>query len=179
MKYYNKNTNEWYDEGTVITHRINESTVVSGIPSVAQLIEWGFEEYKEPEPTQEELLKRAKKEKISQLEEYDNSPEINSFIIDGKNMWLSVEERQQIATQISVSEAAGRESMTRWFDGLNYTFSIKSWKEMLVSLEIYAGDSLNVTERHKAIINSLNNINDVESYDFTTGYPQKIEFKLK
>lgn len=53
-RYYNATTKEWYMEGTSITRKI-ESGVFSGIPSVEQLTEWGFEEYIEPEPTPEEL----------------------------------------------------------------------------------------------------------------------------
>lgn len=179
MKYYNRSTNEWYDEGTIMTHRIDASTVFSGIPSLEQLTEWGFEEYIEPSPTPEQLLEQAKKEKIESLEEYDKSSEVNSFTIEGKEMWLTVAERQQIATQISASEAINRENMTRWFDGLSYTFPLDTWKEMLAYLEIYAGDALNVTERHRVAIKSLNSVSDVEQYDFTVGYPNKIEFKFE
>ena len=91
-------------------------------------------------------------------------------------MWLTVDERQQIATQISANEAVGRESMTRWFGGASFTFPLTAWKQMLVALEVYAGDALNVTEGHRAAINALDSIQDVEGYDYTTGYPEKLEF---
>ena len=174
-RYYNPTANEWYTEGNSITKYIDGS-LFSGIPSVELLLSWGFEEWHEPEPTPEELLARAKASKIAELEAYDSSDAVNSFTIDGNPMWLTVDERQQIATQISANEAVGRENMTRWFGGASFTFPLTAWKQMLMALEVYAGDALNVTEGHKAAINALTSVADVEGYDFTVGYPDKLSF---
>ena len=46
---------------------------------------------------------------------------------------------------------------------------------MLGLVEVYASDALNVTESHKAAINALESIEDVEAYEFT-GYPEKLSF---
>ena len=173
-RYYNATTHEWYTEGQSLTRKI-ENGVFTGIPSVGLLTEWGFEEWAEPAPTPEELLQRAKAEKIAGLEAYDSSPAVNSFSIGGSDMWLTVSERQQIATQISACEAVGRTTMTRWFGGAGYTFPIEVWKQMLVALEVYAGDAINVTEAHRAAIGNLESVSEVENYDFTTGYPNKLE----
>jgi hypothetical protein len=47
---------------------------------------------------------------------------------------------------------------------------------MLGLVEVYASDALNVTESHKAAINALDDIEDVEAYDYTVGYPDKLSF---
>lgn len=47
---------------------------------------------------------------------------------------------------------------------------------MLVALEVYAGDALNVTESHKAAVNALETIEEVDNFDITTGYPDKLSF---
>lgn len=138
--------------------------------SVSQVLNMQIPE--EPERT----LEQAKSEKIYQIEDYDRSAAVNSFTINGKEMWLNVAERQQLATQISANESAGREEMTRWFDGTMFTYSISQWKGMLTSLEVYAGDALNVTEAHKAAVNALDTIEAVDSYEYTTGYPEKLSF---
>ena len=140
--------------------------------SVREVLNMQLDQYVAPERT----LEDAKNEKLQQIVEYDNSDAVNSFTINGNPMWLNVEERQQLATQISANEAAGRETMTRWFNGSSFTFPITVWKQMLVALEIYAGDALNVTETHKAAINELDTIETVDSYDYTTGYPTKLIF---
>ena len=174
-RYYNATTKEWYTEGQTMTREL-ENGVFSGIPSVEQLTAWGFVEWHEPAPTPEQLLERAKANKIADLMDYDQSDAVDSFTINGNTMWLTVEERQQIATQISANEAVGRTNMTRWFGGASYTFPLVTWKQMLVDLEVYAGDAINVTESHKAAINALTTVEDVEEYDFETGYPAKLMF---
>ena len=173
--FYNEKTGEWYREGDVIT-RLVENGVFSGIPSIEQLLSWGFVERGEPVPTPEERLAQAKRQKIAELEAYDQSDAVDNFTINGNPMWLTVEERQQIATQISANEAVGRTSMTRWFGGHSFTFPIATWKQMLVALEVYCGDALNITESHKAAIESLLTVQEVENYDFTVNYPPKPVF---
>lgn len=121
-------------------------------------------------------LEEAKQEKVWEIEQYDHSDNVNNFTLGEQQMWLTVEERQQIATQISANEAVGRETMTKWFHGVEYTFTIAQWKQMLVAVEVYAGDALNVTEGHKAAVNALQIVEAVENYDYTTGYPTKLVF---
>jgi hypothetical protein len=121
-------------------------------------------------------LDEAKHEKIREIEDYDRSEAVNSFTIGNQTMWLTVSERQQLATQISSNEAIGRDTMTRWFNGNEFTYPIASWKQMLVALEVYAGDALNVTEAHKAVVNALNDIESVDNFDITVGYPEKLSF---
>ena len=127
-------------------------------------------------PPHVRTLDEAKNEKIMQIEEYDRSEAVNSFTISGQTMWLTVSERQQLATQISSNEAIGRDTMTRWFNGHEFTYPIASWKQMLVALEVYAGDALNVTESHKAAVNVLETIEAVDNFDITAGYPDKLSF---
>ena len=173
-RYYNSTTKEWYTEGTSLTKNISNG-VFSGIPIVEQLESWGFEEYIEPTPTPEELLARAKANKIAELEAYDASEEVNSFSVNGKTMWLDAATRQQLRISLDAMQQAGRENVTKWFDGIEYTYSIDVWYYMLGLVEVYASDALNVTESHKAAINALKSIEDVEAYQFT-GYPQKLSF---
>lgn len=144
-----------------------------------QMIAAGYTEYVQPEPEPVEItLDMAKSDKLMQIEMYDMSDAVNSFTIGNQDMWLTVNERQQIATQISANEAIGRTEMTRWFNGNEFTFSLEQWKQMLTALEVYAGDALNVTENHKAQVNALETIADVEAFDITAGYPQKLNFNL-
>ena len=129
-----------------------------------------------PTPPTPRTIEQAKAEKLMMINDYDSSEAVNSFTIGNLTMWLNVEEREQIATQISANEAVGRTEMTRWFNCMAFTFTLTEWKQMLVALEVYAGDALNVTESHKAAVNALTTIEEVDSYDYTTGYPEKLSF---
>lgn len=174
-KYYNENTKEWYTEGQSLTRKLDNG-VFAGIPSVEQLEQWGFEEVIVPDPTPEELLARAKANKIAELEAYDGSDAVNSFNVDGKDMWLNAGIRQQLRISLDAMKALGRETVTKWFEGVEYVFPTDTWYQMLAAVEVYAADALNVTERHRANINSLRSIEEIEKYDYTEGYPEKLVF---
>lgn len=148
-------------------------------PSEGQLAEAGYTEYVEPpvpEPTPAEQLENARQQKLMEIEEYNQSDNVNKFTIGGVPMWLTVDERQQISTQITANGAVGRTEMTRWYGGHSFTFPLTTWEQMLVALEVYAGDALNVTEEHKAVVNSLLTVEEIEAYDITDGYPMKLNF---
>lgn len=123
-------------------------------------------------------LESVKQKKLGQLSAYDNSDAINSFTIGDESMWLTPQQRQQVSMQIQANEDLGREEMTKWFNGKQFTFTLFKWRQMLSSLEVYAGDALNATEMHKANINNLNTIEDIQNYDYTVGYPEKLVFAV-
>ena len=174
-RYYNITTEEQYVEGSCITKLI-DNVLFSGIPTVEQLAEWGFEEYVEPVPTQEELLARAKADKIAELKSYDSSDAVNSFSVNGVSMWVPADKRAVLRISIEAYKALGAESITKVWDGQEYTFPVSDWDTMLNQVEVYASECFNQTQRHAAAINALDTIEAVNEYDFTQGYPEKLVF---
>ena len=128
------------------------------------------------EPTAEELLALAKGKKDGDITAFDNSANVNSFIIGGLPMWLGWELRARLKSSLDAVEAAGGTEMTKSFGGIDYTFSTDQWNAMINAVENYAGVCQKVTEGHRAAVNALTAIADVEAYDYTTGYPPKINF---
>lgn len=124
----------------------------------------------------EELLERAKAEKIAAVETYNKSDAVDSFTVRGKTMWLDHDIRQQLRISLDAMQQEGRETVTKWFDGEPYTYPLDVWYYMLGKVEVYASDALNVTEAHKAAISALTSVEAVEEYDYTDGYPQKCTF---
>ena len=161
--------------GEFQTIRISPSRIFTGRPTEEQLIEWGFTLVEEHQPTAEELLEQVRANKLAELEAYDSSDSVNSFTLNGNPMWLDYGTRQKLRTSIEAYQAQGIENVTKWFDGVQFTFPTTIWLQMLNALEVYASEALNVTESHRAAINALTSIDDIDEYDFTTGYPKKIE----
>jgi hypothetical protein len=91
-------------------------------------------------------------------------------------MWLGHELRQQLKTSVEAYIATGAETVTKWFNGMEFTFLCQAWLQMLAVLEVYAAEVLNATERHKAAINALESVEEVEQYDITEGYPEVVVF---
>lgn len=48
--------------------------------------------------------------------------------------------------------------------------------QMLYSIEIYASACYDNTQQHLANINALTTIDEVENYDHTSNYPEKLKF---
>ena len=175
-KYYNENTKEWYTEGDSMTRKIDDG-VFSGIQSEEQLEEWGFVEVIIPAPTPEELLEKAKMEKFSALESYDSSDAVNGFVVGGKEMWVPADKRAILRISIEAYKGIGAETITKVWEGQEYTFSTTDWYNMLNQVEVYASECFNQTQRHKDAIIALDSIEAVENYDFTDGYPEKPVFE--
>ena len=179
MKLYYKIINEEkiysYCKTIVLEQTHNGRTMYSTIlnPTEEQILKAGWVEYVAPA---DEQLHKAKQNKIKEIEEYDNSENVNQFTINGVGMWLDHNVRQQLKTSVEAYAASGAESVTKIFDGIEYTFTPEQWMQMLVLLEVYAAEALNTTERHKIAINALETIEEIEAYDYTTGYPTKLEF---
>lgn len=176
-RYYNGTTKEWYTEGSSMTRKIDNG-VFSGIPSVELLESWGFEEWIEPEPTPEEVLERSRQEKLSALEAFDSSDAINSFEVGGVSLWVPADKRAVLRTSIEAYKALGAESITKVWEGEEYTFPITAWDTMLNQVEVYASECFNQTQRHKAAIEELGSVEDVDGYDFTEGYPERLRFEV-
>ena len=174
--YYNSTTKEWYTEGSSMTRKIDNG-VFSGIPSVELLEQWGFELYVEPEPTPAEILERSRQEKLSALEAFDSSDAINSFEVGGVSLWVPADKRAVLRTSIEAYKALGAESITKVWEGEEYTFPITAWDTMLNQVEVYASECFNQTQRHKAAIAGLSTVEEIEGYEFD-GYPERLRFEV-
>lgn len=152
----------------------DEANIIN--PTEEQMLEAGWMVYEEPEPSNAEKLAAAKAEKIMQIETYDSSDAVEQFTINDTPMWLGHELRQQIRTSAEAYSAIGQETMTKVFNGAEFTFPISVWIQMLNALEVYAAEALNTTERHKNTVMAMTRRKDVEDYDYTTGYPEKLVF---
>lgn len=148
-------------------------------PTHEQIIADGWVEYiapPKPEPTAEELLERAKEAKKVEIEEYDTSPEVNQFYISDTPMWLDKETRTGLKLRFEAEVAMGKNSTTLWADGVQYPLPLSTAVKMLYALEVYASMCYDQTQAHLAAIDAMTTVEEVESYDHTSGYPEKLKF---
>lgn len=83
----------------------------------------------------------------------------------------------------SIEKAAGNGTTTLWFaiGGVEteITLPCDTAIQMLSALEMYALACYNRTAQHKAAVAKLTTVGEVEAYDFTTGYPEKLTFDTR
>ena len=113
---------------------------------------------------------------LHNIDTYDTSVAVNSFMLQGKEMWLPKETRVGLVNSVTIEKNAGKETTVLWFGGERYELSVDTALQMLSALELYALECYNVTAAHKAAVNALESVEDVVAYDYTQGYPEKLNF---
>lgn len=171
MAQYINDNNEYYDGISIV---IGDTRYVS--PSEELILQAGYHKVEEPLTDPLEL---ARGNKLMAIEDYDQSNNVNEFYLGGVPMWLDAPTRQQLRISIEAYQATGTETVTKWFGGQQFTFPTSAWLQMLNALEVYAAEALNVTEAHKAAVMAMDNVEDIEDYDITQGYPQKLNLSTE
>lgn len=143
-------------------------------PTEEMILADGWEEYVTPvyEPTIEDYRKRKKDEILR----YDSSDEVNAFYMQGERMWLDKSTRAGLMLRLQAEQATGKESTTLWYGANQYSLPIGMAMQMLLAIEIYASECYDNTQRHIAAVDVLESIEEIESYDYRVGYPNKLEF---
>lgn len=58
------------------------------------------------------------------------------------------------------------------------TLDVENAEKMLAAIQLYADACFLATKQHELIINNMTEIEDVDNYDFTVGYPEKLNFNV-
>ena len=131
-------------------------------------------------------LEEAKEICLNEIEEYDVSPSVNGFILNGMLIpWSkndpnspNVEKRMGLRQNIADKVALGEEYITIWLKGMSFTMTCAQAEVLMRSIENYAYECFNVTAIHKQAVSELTTIEDVEAYDYKAGYPKMLEMSV-
>lgn len=121
-------------------------------------------------------IEDVRKMKISEIQQFDKSQDVNSFEFSGKSAWFDISTRVGLFNSINIEKEAGMTDTVLWLDGVKHTIRIPDTLAMLNTIEIYAINCYNVTQSHIAAVNALPSIEEIQNYDFRTGYPSKLSF---
>ena len=123
-------------------------------------------------------LKQAKVDKIAEIAAYDTSSSVNGFILNGLLVWLDKATRVGLMNSTTIAKAAGQKTTTLWLGGMKLVVDCDKAIQLLSALEMYALECFNVTASHKAAVSELTTIEEVEAYDYKTGYPKQLDINL-
>ena len=157
-------------------------------PTHEMLLEHGWVEYVPTAPsielTERQLYRRAMARKLRDLENHDNSSEVNDCIIvyQGQELhyWASKSERNDLKNAIRDYVSMGRTEyrLDLRDKGISITLPCELLLQMMAALEVYAIECYNKTTDHNYAIKDLTTLEEVESYDFKVGYPDKLRFEV-
>ena len=137
------------------------------------------EQSEEPKPTPSTgptTLDGWKERKLKEIDEYDSSPMVNGFYLNGQLMWLDRETRASLKNTIESLALVGRDTLSIWYGETQIELDLNTARQLLAVLEVYATDCYNVTIQHKISVEQLTNIDDVRDFDITADYPEMPRF---
>ena len=123
-------------------------------------------------------LDKAKKNILKKIDKYDKSANVNSFFLNGVKVWLDKNTRVGLQNSITIEKEAGKTETTLWFNGMKIVVRCTLALQMLSILELYALNCYNKTAEHKNNVQNLTTLEEVLSYDYTQGYPDKPVFNV-
>ena len=115
---------------------------------------------------------------LAYIEKYDASSSVNSFLLNGIEVWLDKVTRMGLMNSTTIAKAAGLDETTLWLGDIELVVDCDKAIQLLSALEIYALECFNVTSSHKAAVNKLDNIDAVLTYDYREGYPEKLKMEV-
>lgn len=174
MKRYTKN-----DE--IKTRRqivIKKDGMATYNPTEEMILSDGWEEYVPStyEPTEEELLARAKQNKKREIEQHDASHEVNEFTVEDIPVWLDKATRAGLMLRFQAEKTMGKETTALWYNNHQFSLTLDDALTMLYAIEIYASACYDNTQYHLSAVENLTTREEVESYDYRVGYPDKLIF---
>ncbi len=157
----------------VIKKTIDNINTVTYNPSHDMLLEDGWSVYI---PSDELLLQQAKDDMIKNIMEYDSSDSVNIFYIQNLPVWLDKDTRAGLKLRFEAEIASGQTETSLWYNNMQFPLSLENAIKMLYAIEIYASQCYDNTHKHIANINSFTTIAEINSYDYTLDYPDKLYF---
>lgn len=115
-----------------------------------------------------------------QIEWYDSSRHVNEFYIGGIPMWLHKADRVGLQLRLESERGVGKESTILWQDGISFPLPLVGEYtafDMLIDIEMYASACYDNTQKHLAAIMNMTDAEEVRNYDYTVGYPEKLQFR--
>lgn len=160
-------------KNTIVIHK-DGSQIIN--PPHELLIECGWVEYVTPTLTDEQKLDFAKQAKIDEINMYDKSLAVESFSINGIDVWLDKATRAGLKLRFESEIALNKEMTTLWYEDKSFTLPLNAAIQMLYALEVYASECYDNTHYHISNVKKMTSIDEINLYDYTTGYPDKLEF---
>lgn len=121
-------------------------------------------------------IEQAKTEMKSKINQYDSSKDVNVFFINGLPVWLDKATRAGLKLRFEAEASINVVETILWYNNMQFPLNVTNAIQMLYAIEIYASACYDNTQRHLAEIENLESIEDVDAYDYTAGYPEKLQF---
>lgn len=143
-------------------------------PTEEMILADGWKEY--IVPVYEETIEDIRRHKLDEIKYYDQSEEVNCFYVNDMPIWLDKATRSGLMLRFQAEIASGLTETTLWYNGMEFPLVTEQAVQMLYALELYASKCYDVTQKHMSEVNKLETKEEIQNYDYTLGYPEKLKF---
>lgn len=123
-------------------------------------------------PTDE--LRAAIEAKTAEITAYDKSSAVNGLTYEGRFLWLSREDRLALTDRFTRESAEGLEKTNLFYEGEAIEVTPEQGLMLVQTISSYADKCFDNTQRHLAAVQALTSVEEVQAYDYTVGYPEKL-----
>lgn len=169
---------KWIKNGVFASDTIEINGCVICNPTGAMLQAAGYEEYQAHGSTDEEKLEAAKQKALADIAAYDNSTDVNQFCVNGVGVWFEPSERATIQRGVESCQKLGRANYELVYGGERLSIPCGDALNILAQIEVYALDCLSVTNKHKQEVGALTTVEEIEAYNYKSGYPDKLSYTI-
>lgn len=124
------------------------------------------------------VLQAARASMLAEITAYDSSSAVNAFELNGMQVWLDKATRVGLMNSTTIAKNMGQEKTTLWLGSYQLEVDCDKAIQLLSALEMYALECFNVTAAHKKAVGELDNIEAVLTYDYESGYPDKLKMEV-
>lgn len=124
------------------------------------------------------VLEAAETSILADITAYDSSTAVNSFLLNGMEVWLDKATRVGLMNSTTIAKSMGQKTTTLWLGSYQLEVDCDKAIQLLSALEMYALECFNVTAAHKKAVSSIESIEDILTYDYTAGYPDKLKMEV-
>lgn len=130
-------------------------------------------------PPYERTVEDARRELLDKIERYNISENVDSFIVnDTITHWFTVQERLNYKQSIEAAKLLGVETLSFYIGDVKMDVAPDQAEQMLALIQLYADQCFMTTKQHKLNAQALETIEEIEAYDHTKGYPEKLNFQM-
>lgn len=145
---------------------------------VREVLEMRLPEVPEAPVEPEKTAEWVRTHKLADLDLYDNSIAVNRFFVNDEGAWFTPSERTSYASSVAAAKVLGVENLSFYIGENVVTVPTAMAEQMLAAVQLYADAAFMVTRAHQAAIEKLETVEELEAYDFTAGYPEKLRFNV-
>ena len=147
-------------------------------PSEELILANGWEKYETPQLTEEEIFQIEKRNILTEIQLYDVSIEVNGFYINDIQLWIDRSEREALTRRFNIELNKGKTNTTLWKNGIQFILDINTALQMLDELEYYAIQCYDNTQHHLVNVSNITTMEELENYDYRSGYPEMLRFEI-